>query len=249
MFNKKCLSQFILIVVLSLICSVQAYAFLANDQGQTKSNVSQVQTRQEHEIIVLVHGLMRSSLSMSFLKAYLERQGYQVYSYNYPSAKYSIQEHGAHFTQFIEELLIKNPGIKIHFVTHSLGGIIAREAIANLNQKQLKNLGCLIMLAPPNQGSNLAKLFTKIFPLFNYMIKPLAELSSDQKAYVHQVPIPNIKIGIIAGRYDAKVPPAATRLAGQKEPIVINATHTFIMNKAESKKLIVKFLKKGAFED
>lgn len=201
----------------------------------------------EQKVIVLIHGLMRTSLSMWPLKSYLSKQGYQVYSYSYFSPRYTIQEHGTNLNQFIKKLIEENPNKNINVITHSLGGIITREALSTLPEKQLKNIGCLIMLAPPNQGSTLAKLSTKLFPVFTFPIKPLKELSSDRKAYVHHVPVPKIKMGIIAGRYDAKVPPTFAHLPGQTEFVVVNSTHTFIMNNAQSKQYILNFLEKGTF--
>lgn len=245
------ITKFIMLVVISITFMVQAYAFLPNAKRQTNLTRPVVTVKSEHhrEIIVLIHGLMRSSMSMSSLKSFLEKHGYQVYSYSYPSAKYTIHDHGIYLNQFIENLLVENPGVKIHFITHSLGGIIIREALSKLTQSKLKNIGYLIMLAPPNQGSFLAKLSVKIFPILAFAIKPLAELSSDQGAYVHRVPVPNIKIGIIAGRFDAKVPPSAVRLKGQIDTIVINATHTFIMNHSKTRQSIINYLEKGTFEE
>ncbi|MBI2785456.1 MAG: alpha/beta hydrolase [Legionella longbeachae] len=247
--NTIYMTRFILVLWIGIVYAVQAYAFLPKSQPQIYGNspVAPVQSQHTQEIIVLVHGLMRTSLSMWPLKNYLKRHGYQVYSYSYPSPKYSIQEHGFYLNQFIIDLLIKNPGIKIHFITHSLGGIISREALSKLSKKQLKYVGCLIMLAPPNQGSELAKLSLKILPIISSTIKPMAELSSEQTSYVHQVPIPKVKIGIIAGRYDAKVPPKSARLQGQEEPMIVNSNHTFIMNNEEAKRLIMSFLEKGSF--
>lgn len=206
-----------------------------------------LQAKHSKEMIVLVHGLMRTSLSMWPLKKYLERQGYRTYYYSYPSARYSIQQHGIYFRQYIQKLSQENPGIKIHFITHSMGGILVREALAQSTSKELKSVGSLIMLAPPNQGSKLAALSVKVFPVIKSFIKPLAELSSDKNAYVHQVPVPKIKVGIIAGKYDAKVPPESARLKGQIAPVIVNSTHTFIMNNAKTKQLIVHFLEKGSF--
>lgn len=247
-FNNRLLVRLVLMVFIGMSCMVQAYAFFPDGrkQSNTTSIAAQVKPEQNQEIIVLIHGLMRTSLSMWPLKIYLKRQGYAVYSYSYPSAKFSIQEHGVYLNQFIKNLLEKNPGVKINFITHSLGGIITREALSSLSAKQLKNIGSLIMLAPPNQGSKLAKLSTEMFPMFTSPIKPLVELSSDHTSYVHQVSVPNIKIGIIAGRYDAKVPPEFARL-GQNEPVIVNSSHTFIMNNAKTKELIMSFLKKGTF--
>jgi hypothetical protein len=190
---------------------------------------------------------MRTSLSMSQLHYFLERQGYQVYSYSYPSAKNSIHEHAINLNQFIQTLIVQHPESHFYLVTHSMGGIIARDALAQLPLIQLNKVSGLIMLAPPNQGSVLAKFSTKVFPIISYFIKPLAELSSDKTSYVHNVPIPKVKIGIIAGRYDAKVPPTSARLKGLTEPEIVNSTHTFIMNNAQTKKLIMNFLEKGSF--
>jgi Putative serine esterase (DUF676) len=190
---------------------------------------------------------MRTTLSMYPLKSYLTKQGYEVYSYSYPSPKYTIKRHAMYLNDYIVDLAKKNPGVKINFVTHSLGGIITREAIAQLPEKDLKNIGVLIMLAPPNQGSYLAKLSTTLFPIITLVIKPLAQLSSEQTAYVHHVPIPNIKMGIIAGRFDAKVPPSSAILKSNIATVVVNSTHTFIMNNSHTKRLIVSFLKTGGF--
>lgn len=246
---KKNLIRLLLMVFIGGGHMVQAYAFLPDTKKQSNATPASVLIKPKHnrEIVVLIHGLMRTSLSMWPLKIYLKKQGYEVYSYSYPSAKYGIQEHGMYLNHFIKNLLVKNPGVKINFVTHSLGGIIVREAVSNLSPKQLKNIGSLIMLAPPNQGSKLAKLSTEMFPKFTSPIKPLSELSSDKTSYVHHVPVPNIKIGIIAGRYDAKVPPESARLEGQNDLVIVNSNHTFIMNNSKTRQLIMSFLKKGTF--
>lgn len=203
-----------------------------------------------NEVIVLVHGLIRSHKSMSRLGNYLSKKGYDVYLYHYPSTKYLINEHGLQFKYFVENLLQENPDKKFHFITHSLGGIIAREALSKISQQQLNKCGCLIMLAPPNQGSSLAKLCVKLIPFISTFIKPLAELSSKPDAYVHQIETPDkIKIGVIAGRFDAKTPPRVTYLSSQKDFLIINSTHTFIMNHPKARKAIITFLQKGIFHE
>ncbi len=206
-----------------------------------------ISTPNRSEIVVLIHGLMRTTLSMYPLKFYLTKQGYKVYTYSYPSPKYTIKGHGVYLHEYIVDLIKKNPGVKINFITHSMGGIITREAVAQLSDKQLESIGALIMLAPPNQGSYLAKLSTQMFPVITLLIKPLGELSSEQTAYVHHVPIPKIKMGIIAGRFDAKVPPSSAILKSQIAMVEVNSTHTFIMNNSETKKFIISFLRNGTF--
>ncbi len=202
------------------------------------------------EVVVLIHGLLRSHKSMHRLGQFLRYNGYEIVLYDYPSRKYSITEHGVRLNDYIAHLLSNHPTKKFHFVTHSLGGIIAREALSYLTKEQLSRCEHLIMLAPPTQGSSLAKLFIKWFPFVTFFIKLLAELSSSQAAYVHQVAIPaGLKIGVIAGRFDAMTPPPVTHIEGEKDFIVINAAHTFIMNHPKGRKAILNFLRKTSFID
>lgn len=243
---KNKMIQFFLASLIGILWA-EAYAGLPKEHQPRLVLSTQSKSRNRQELIVLVHGLLRTSLSMWPLKMYLEKKGYQVYSYSYPSAKYTIQEHGVYFNQFIKKLITEHPELRISFVTHSLGGILTREALSRLTDQELKHIACVIMLAPPNQGSTLAKLSSQMFPLVTGTIKPLAELSSDRTAYVHRVPVPpRIRMGIIAGRYDAKVPPEFAQLL-EYELKVVNSNHTFIMNNRDTKRLILSFLKNGTF--
>lgn len=240
---NRLVSKFIWAFLMCLLLST--INLHANNLTHNPQTQSQIENKQE--IVVLIHGLFRSSLSMFFLKSYLKHQGYEVYTYDYQSAKYPIKYHGEKLNQYISDLIQKKPNVKIHFVTHSLGGIISREGLARLNAEQLKHIGYLIMLAPPNHGSNVAKNVLKILPFSASMVGPLRELNSDEKAYVHQVPIPDVKIGIIVGAYDKTAPLTVAGLPGHPPPVIVRAAHTFIMNNAQTRKYIVQFLKTGSF--
>lgn len=251
MYSAGRIIRWIFLLCLSTGFLSQSYAYSSFERSMRKPEHSVATGNKvpQRELVVLVHGLMRTSMSMSFLKSFLENQGYLVNLYSYDSAKYTIKDHGVHLNRYISKLITHNPGVRIHFITHSLGGIISREAIAFLTPNQLEHIGYLIMMAPPNQGSFLAKISTKLFPLITSPIKPLAELSSDKTSYVHHVPIPKIKMGIIAGRYDAKVPPSSATLNEKADLVVINSTHTFIMSNFKTEKLILNFLEKGTFDE
>lgn len=213
--------------------------YLVKSKGDIKRN----------EAIILVHGLIRSHKSMARLGKYLSMQGYDIYLYDYPSTKYFIHEHSIQFQQFIESILLENPNRKLHFITHSLGGIITREALSHLSAEQLSKCGCLIMLAPPNKGSWLAKTIIKIAPFIASLIKPSAELSSEKGAYVHQIGTPEqLKFGVIAGKFDTVTPSPTTRLDGLRDFILINTNHTFIMNHPKTRKAISVFLENGRFD-
>jgi len=239
---------FILMFFLSLLILPPTQA--STNRLHTNRNATALCNNDKHqsELVILIHGLMRSPKSMRFLKQFLQQRGYQVYSYGYESTKHSIHEHSLTLTQYLQKILKSHPGKKVHFVTHSLGGIIIRESLGKMSSAQLKNIGYLIMLAPPSQGSKYASNVSRVLPFLPLFIKPLKELRSEPTSYVHHVPIPNVTMGIIAGRYDAKSPPSSAWLAGKNELVVVNAAHTFIMNNAQAREYILAFLSAGTFK-
>ncbi|TAL58486.1 MAG: alpha/beta fold hydrolase [Legionella sp.] len=240
--NRYLQLKSLVLILLFLFITSAAYPLQSKEAFKNTPATTQTET------VVLVHGLLRSSISMFFLKHFLQHQGYEVYSYNYPSAKYNIHQHAQSFEQYLLKFMREHPSTRVHFVTHSLGGIVVRETLANLSDKQLQQIGYLIMLAPPSQGSAYANAALHI-PLINKLVAPLKELSSDKQSYVHQVPIPKVKMGIISGHYDTVVPRDAAYLNSETERVEVNAMHTFIMNNNKAKQFILTFLKKGSFNN
>lgn len=200
------------------------------------------------EVVILVHGLLRTKYSMYRLGRYLKRHGYSVYLYGYPSTKFSITELSSHMHGFLNDFITLHSDKKIHFVTHSMGGIISREALSNFSHSSYSPFGYLVMLAPPNQGSPVANLMLKRFPFLGRLLKPLAQLSDAPDSYIHQVQIPtNVSIGVIAAKYDQKVPLDLTHINGEKDHIILRTNHTLIINSRKAKKAILNFITNGNF--
>ncbi len=136
----------------------------------------------------------------------------------------------------------------ISIITHSLGGIIARHALTALSEKKSLLFDKLILLTPPNQGSKLARIIIKSLPFLRYIIKPLNQLSDDEKSYIHQIPTPkNIEIGIIAAKYDHAAPANTTQLKEQSDFTIIKGGHSLIMNNKKARQQILLFLQNGKF--
>jgi triacylglycerol lipase len=209
------------------------------------------------DYVVVLHGIARSAGSMENLSEYIEGRGYKILNVDYPSTDHSLEklvEKIRHqVTRFNQD---KNR--KLHFVTHSMGGILVRGL---LNQYHPENLGRVVMLAPPNLGSQ-ATDFWKDNWLYQKIYGPAGQqLTTDQsriKKFLGQV---NYELGIIAGDRsidplhsfiipgpdDGKVGISKTMLEGMKDHKIIHATHTFIMNNPEAQKLAVSFISNGKF--
>lgn len=209
------------------------------------------------EHVVILHGIARTSDSMNDLAHALEQRGYQVHNINYPSTDYDI----AGLTTYLHKQtapLWKNKKDTVHFVGYSMGCILTRAFIAKYKPK---NLGRVVMLAPPNQGSEVADFWKNNF-LYKGAYGPAGqELTTAADSVPNKLPRATYPLGIIAGTSsidpfssmiipgddDGKVAVKRTTLRGMADYITLPASHTFIMKNAEAIKHVAYFLKKGKF--
>jgi len=196
------------------------------------------------DYVVLVHGFLRTAKSMEKIEEILSQEGYEVININYPPAGDKIEFISNHYLKEILEEKCTDKSKKINFVTHSMGGIIVRYFLAN---NKLKNLGRVVMLAPPNKGAKLADFFSQ-FEIANQILGPaLKQLKTTKKSLTNSIPPQKYELGIIAGKYDTTVPEEFTRLKEMKSFLIVPRVHTFIMNADEVIKAILKFLEEGKF--
>jgi alpha-beta hydrolase superfamily lysophospholipase len=196
-----------------------------------------------HEAVILVHGMGRTSLSMLSPALFLRNKGFTVFLYRYPSTRRTIGAHAEKLLDFLEKI-VGDDFTRIHFVTHSLGGIVARLALANFANPKI---GRLVMTAPPNQGSVKANSVSRIL-FASKILKPLNELKNEKDSFVKKIPVPNMEIGVIAGLRDGKVRVEESHLEGEKAHLTVDSRHSFIMNRKDVKDAIYRFIKNGKFK-
>lgn len=208
------------------------------------------------ECVILLHGLTRSAASMNKMEAALQKQNYKVVNQDYASTKHSV---AVLAQQVIPTALSACEGSEsVHFVTHSLGGILVRYYIKH---NTIENLGRVVMLGPPNQGSEVVDKLGgwKLFQWFNGPAGgELGTAVTDMPKSLGGV---DFELGIIAGRQsinlilsrilpgidDGKVTIASTKLDGMTDHRVMAATHPFIMKNKKVIKQTLFFLKHGFF--
>lgn len=210
------------------------------------------------DYVILLHGLARTNRSMAKLKKMLSKHGYKVINVNYPSTKHPIEFLAEEFLGKVIEQCSKIPRVKIHFVTHSLGGIIVRYY---LKHHQLSNLGRAVMLSPPNQGSEAVDYMKDTF-MFKKINGPAGQqLGTDKDSIPLKLGAVDFELGVITGSKtfdplfsmiipgpdDGKVSVQRAKVAGMTDFLVLPYSHTFIMQKEEVIEQVIHFLEQGSF--
>jgi triacylglycerol lipase len=195
----------------------------------------------ERELVVLVHGLGRTPASMSLMERSLRQEGFRVLNWGYSSTCCTLAELGTRLGDALREL-DGSPPDRIHFVGHSLGNLVIRWMLAH--RPPSVPLGRMVMLAPPNRGSSTADRYA---PYLGKLLKPLPELRTDHEATARSLPSLQMETAVIAGLFDGKVSVDETRIEGLAGHVVLPAAHTFVMNRADTRRLTVRFLREGRF--
>lgn len=210
------------------------------------------------ECVILLHGLGRTSLSMLGIESVLSGAGYYVANSGYDSRAGDIEGLAdSAITAALNECAAWHAA-RIHFVTHSLGGILVRQY---LQDHSIDGLGRIVMLAPPNQGSEVADLL-RDNSLYRFATGPAGQQlgTGAQSVPLRLQPIPG-EIGVIAGDSssdpwfspsipgddDGKVSVQRARLAEMQDFLVVDNGHTFIMHDDTVQEQVLHFLQTGRF--
>ncbi len=159
-------------------------------------------------VVILLHGLLRSSDSMETLENYLRKHGnYQTIAFTYASSREAISQHAVDLKSVIDGL--GTDVTEIHFVAHSMGNIVVRHYLKDLETasttttKTDPRFKRMVMLAPPNQGSKMARRLGKSTALFPKLAGQSGmQLGVGWKQLEPHLATPSFEFGIIAGAKD-----------------------------------------------
>jgi pimeloyl-ACP methyl ester carboxylesterase len=209
--------------------------------------------------VVLLHGIGRSSASMRLMRRTAEVAGFATLNIDYPSRRSTLEDLAEAIHPEVADFAGRLAG-SVHFLTHSMGGLLVRVYLA---RHRPARLGRVVMLAPPNRGSEIADLLVGFAPYGAWFGPAGRQLVTAQgEALLAALGTVNYPLGVIAGDWtidpvswllipgpnDGKVAVERTRIEGVTDHIVLHTTHTTILLNAEVARQAIAFLKTGRFK-
>jgi len=230
-------------------------AVMLTNTGLAESPIASVNS--SRECVFVLHGLARGTRSMSGLSAKLSAAGYVVYNLDYPSTRGSFPEMVSVLARAVD--VHRTSCLKVNFVAYSLGALVVRGYLGDASFPQL---GRVVMIAPPNHGSQIADSLGNARLFRSLMGTVATQLGTSPAKLPNQLPSPAYPLGIIAGdrpinplgwllipnAHDGSVSVASTRLDGMSDFLLVHRSHTFIMNAPEVAQQTIRFLRQGSFQ-
>ena len=208
--------------------------------------------------VILLHGIGMASWTMAVAERAMREAGYQTLNLDYPGRRLGLEALAAHVDASSARWIAGLDG-DIHFLTHSMGGLVTRVLLAT---RRPARLGRVVMLGPPNGGSELADLLAR-YALYQRIFGPAgAELITKRPpaltTLLGEIDYP---VGVIAGRRaidplswmllpkpnDGKVAVAHTRVSGMADHLILPVDHTFMVRDSAVLRAAVRFLRTGRF--
>jgi pimeloyl-ACP methyl ester carboxylesterase len=209
------------------------------------------------DCVFLLHGISRSSYLMNGLADNFHEAGYTTLNIDYPSTTYDLETLtnmtlGAYVPEFCE-------GKLVNFVGHSMGGIITRNYLAS---NEVANLGRVVMIASPNQGSEVADFLNKYWVTRMFFGPALGEIGTGSASLVLGLPEPDYEVGVMAatrsnnpvlsrvlpGADDSRVSVESTKLDSMTDYLEVAATHSFVTFRPDVQEAALLFIEFGEFE-
>ncbi len=243
---------------LLLTACVVAIVTAALGACATAPRTNLVTTANSRDCVVLLHGLNRSYRAMSKMATSLQEAGYSTANVDYPSQSASVEELAPIAVNEGLDKCREANAEQIHFVTHSIGGILLRYAH---NETPIPELGRVVMLAPPNQGSEIVDL-TRNWPTAELFSGEAGlQLGTDENSIPSQLGSVDFELGVVAGTgtispimsamlphpNDGKVSVESTKVAGMDDFLLVDNSHHYIVSSDIVIENTKAFLQTGKF--
>ena len=219
---------------------------------------AQRSSRDNQDGVVLLHGISRTALSFRKMQVALERAGFTTLNLDYASRSKALEALTEDIRPAIQPFADRIDG-SVHFVCHSMGGLLARVYMA---RHRPKHLGRVVMLGTPNSGSEIADRL-KNFGAYRAFFGPAGQQLGTQRDDAIKALFPPLDypVGIVAGNrsidpltgkmlpkpHDGRVSVKNTVIDGMADHIVVDTSHPWLVRNSVAVAQTIAFLQDGTF--
>jgi pimeloyl-ACP methyl ester carboxylesterase len=194
------------------------------------------------DCVLLVHGFLAHRMMLAVLAHRLRLHGHRTEPWGYRNMRCSLMVHAEQFAEKLRQLDADPTVGRVHLVTHSMGCIIGRAALAIFRPGKI---GRFVMLAPPNRGSFVARATAGTL---GRVFRPVIELSTAEDSLVNSLPTPQgVELGVIAAGRDALIAPESTRPDVPHDHVTVPCLHSSLLYRRDAAELVAAFLRDGHF--
>ena len=208
--------------------------------------------------VVLLHGISRTARSFRKMQTALEGRGFVTLNQDYASRRKALEALAEDVHPAIQRFADRIDG-SVHFVCHSMGGLLARVYIA---RHRPKRLGRVVMLGTPNSGSEIADRLKNFGPYRAFFGPAGQQLGTQRDDAVNALlPPPDYPVGIVAGNrsidplagsmlpkpHDGRVSVENTRINGMADHVLVDTSHPWLVRNSVAVAQTIAFLQDGAF--
>ena len=205
--------------------------------------------------VVLVHGFCRRGGNMRYLARQLERRGYRTFSPSLPTTLQNVRTCSEALALALEKHFPE--GSIVHFVVHSMGGLIIREY---LSRRVVEGLGRVVLIGTPSGGTPQVSLLLRILPFSKKIFKALSDLREPGLDVARPLNVPAPEIGIIigtrpdpvrkiflSGEHDGLVQSQSARNVTVSDELTIPCIHERLHWRPDTAEAVALFLETGKF--
>jgi pimeloyl-ACP methyl ester carboxylesterase len=208
--------------------------------------------------VVLLHGISRTARSFRKMQTALEGCGFATLNQDYASRRKALEALAEDIHPSIQRFADGIDG-SVHFVGHSMGGLLARVYIARYRPKRL---GRVVMLGTPNSGSEIADRLKNV-GAYRAFFGPAGQQLGTQRGPAIEALFPPVDYpaGIVAGNrsidpvagtmlpkpHDGRVSVANTKLDGMADHVVVRTSHPWLVRNGDAIAQTIAFLRDGKF--
>ncbi len=211
------------------------------------------------DVVIFLHGIGHSKFYMLYLKRGFEKQGYNTLNIDYPSTQRDIKSLASYLGHMLKQHKIWSQYKRVHFVTHSMGGLVCGFYLQDLCDRQ-DQLGRVVMLGTPHGGSEIADKLQNFKP-YQMIFGPAGQELTTTCRSSEQIE-PFYDLGVIAGNknwfyplgrvifnkpHDGCVSVESTQIKGLKDHLTLPVLHGMMCWSRRVRAHCIHFIQNGYF--